>query len=146
MLIYLDIKIPHLQIAHQGGNFEVGNIKIHLNDKVKIVRKLTQLRAHLSLYFCAAYNVIIDAVREGHCALIMICTEKSFAKALVSLWLAHISHRLHRAQWPSVDPAFDCRLSPHLLHTCQTEGLKRLNQKLTSKLRFERYDIFSLLL
>ena len=29
-MIYLDIKIPHLQIAHQGGNFEVGNIKIHL--------------------------------------------------------------------------------------------------------------------
>ena len=29
MLIYLDIKIPHLQIAHQGGNLEVGNIKIH---------------------------------------------------------------------------------------------------------------------
>ena len=32
MLIYLDIKIPHLQIAHQGGNLEVGNIKIHLFD------------------------------------------------------------------------------------------------------------------
>ena len=92
------------------------------------VRIVTQLRAHLSIYFCAVYNVIIDAVRERHCALIMICTEKSFAKALVSLWLAHISHRLHRAQWSSVDPAFDCRLSPHLLHTCQTEGLKRLNQ------------------
>ena len=30
MLIYLDIKIPHLQIAHLGGNLEVGNIKIHL--------------------------------------------------------------------------------------------------------------------
>ena len=29
MLIYLDIKIPHLQIAHQGGNLEVGNIKVH---------------------------------------------------------------------------------------------------------------------
>ena len=29
MLIYLDIKIPHLQIAHQGGNLEVGNIKIY---------------------------------------------------------------------------------------------------------------------
>ena len=29
MLIYLDIKIPHLQIAHLGGNLEVGNIKIH---------------------------------------------------------------------------------------------------------------------
>ena len=29
MLIYLDIKIPHLQIAHQGGNLEVGNIEIH---------------------------------------------------------------------------------------------------------------------
>ena len=28
-MIYLDIKIPHLQIAHQGGNLEVGNIKIH---------------------------------------------------------------------------------------------------------------------
>ena len=32
MLIYLDIKIPHLQIAHQGGNLEVGNIKIHRFD------------------------------------------------------------------------------------------------------------------
>ena len=31
MLIYLDIKIPHLQIAHLGGNIEVGNIKIHWN-------------------------------------------------------------------------------------------------------------------
>ena len=30
MLIYLDIKIPHLQIAHLEGNLEVGNIKIHL--------------------------------------------------------------------------------------------------------------------
>ena len=30
MLIYLDIKIPHLQIAHLGGNLEVGNIEIHL--------------------------------------------------------------------------------------------------------------------
>ena len=30
MLIYQDIKIPHLQIAHLGGNLEVGNIKIHL--------------------------------------------------------------------------------------------------------------------
>ena len=29
MFIYLDIKIPHLQIAHQGGNLEVENIKIH---------------------------------------------------------------------------------------------------------------------
>ena len=29
MLIYLDIKIPHLQIAHQGGNLEVGNIKMY---------------------------------------------------------------------------------------------------------------------
>ena len=99
-------EIPHLHIAHLWVNFEVGNIKIHLNDKVKIVRKLTQLRAHLSLYFCAAYNVIIDAVREGHCALIMICTEKSFAKALVSLWLAHISHRLHQRTmavgWPCI--------------------------------------------
>ena len=27
--MYLDIKIPHLQIAHQGGNLEVENIKIH---------------------------------------------------------------------------------------------------------------------
>ena len=34
MLIYLDIKIPHLKIAHLGGNLEVGNIKsqaCHLN-------------------------------------------------------------------------------------------------------------------
>ena len=30
MLIYLDIKIPHLKIAQLGGNLEVGNIKIHL--------------------------------------------------------------------------------------------------------------------
>ena len=30
MLIYLDINIPHLKIAHLGGNLEVGNIKIHL--------------------------------------------------------------------------------------------------------------------
>ena len=29
MLIYLDIKIPNLKIAHLGGNLEVGNIKIH---------------------------------------------------------------------------------------------------------------------
>ena len=29
MLIYLDIKIPHLKIAHLGGNLEVGNVKIH---------------------------------------------------------------------------------------------------------------------
>ena len=29
MLTYLDIKIPHLEIVHQGGNLEVGNIKIH---------------------------------------------------------------------------------------------------------------------
>ena len=36
MLIYLDIKIPHLQIAHQGGNLEVGNIKIHPYFKVSI--------------------------------------------------------------------------------------------------------------
>ena len=28
MLIYLDIKIPHLKIAHLGGNLEVGNIDI----------------------------------------------------------------------------------------------------------------------
>ena len=28
MLIYLDIRIPHLQIAHQGGNLEVGNLDI----------------------------------------------------------------------------------------------------------------------
>ena len=36
MLIYLYIKIPHLQIAHQGGNLEVGNIKIHPYFKVSI--------------------------------------------------------------------------------------------------------------
>ena len=30
-MIYLDFKIPHLQIAHQGGNLKVGNIKIHLS-------------------------------------------------------------------------------------------------------------------
>ena len=29
MLMYLDIKIPHLQIAQWGVNLEVGNIKIH---------------------------------------------------------------------------------------------------------------------
>ena len=29
-MIYLDIKIPHLQVAHQGGNLAAGNIKIHL--------------------------------------------------------------------------------------------------------------------
>ena len=29
MLIYQDIKIPHLQIAQLEGNLEVGNIKIH---------------------------------------------------------------------------------------------------------------------
>ena len=29
MLIYLDINIPHLKIAHLGGNLEVGNIEIH---------------------------------------------------------------------------------------------------------------------
>ena len=28
MLIYLDINIPHLKIAHLGGNLEVGNIEI----------------------------------------------------------------------------------------------------------------------
>ena len=32
MLIYLDIKIPHLQIAHLGGNHDTGNIKIHSLD------------------------------------------------------------------------------------------------------------------
>ena len=32
MLIYLDIKIPHLQIAHLGGNLDVGNIKIYSLD------------------------------------------------------------------------------------------------------------------
>ena len=32
MFIYLDIKIPHLQIAHQGGNLDVGNIKTHRLD------------------------------------------------------------------------------------------------------------------
>ena len=37
MLIYLDIKIPHLQIAHLGGNLEVGNIKIHQVGGIKIV-------------------------------------------------------------------------------------------------------------
>ena len=88
-------EIPHLHIAHLWVNFEVGNIKIHLNDKVKIVRKLTQLRAHLSLYFCAAYNVIIDGVREGHCALIMICTEKKLCKGvgvpLVSAYITSIA-------------------------------------------------------
>ena len=39
MLIYLDIKIPHLQIAHQGGNLEVGNIKIH--QKITMVTQWT---------------------------------------------------------------------------------------------------------
>ena len=43
MLIYLDIKIPHLQIAHQGGNLEVGNIKIH----------------HLKMDDCQVENLII---------------------------------------------------------------------------------------
>ena len=33
MLIYLDIKIPHLKIAHLGGNLEVGNIEIHRNQE-----------------------------------------------------------------------------------------------------------------
>ena len=33
MLIHLDIKIPHLQIAHQGDNLEVGNIKIYLEGR-----------------------------------------------------------------------------------------------------------------
>ena len=32
MLIYLDINIPHLKIAHLGGNLEVGNIEIHLGN------------------------------------------------------------------------------------------------------------------
>ena len=33
----MDIKIPHLQIAHQGGNLEVENIKIHRMINFKIV-------------------------------------------------------------------------------------------------------------
>ena len=37
MLIYLDIKIPHLQIAYLGGNLEVENIKIHQVGGIKIV-------------------------------------------------------------------------------------------------------------
>ena len=37
MLMYLAIKIPHLQIAHQGGNLEVGNVKIHLT-KLNIIQ------------------------------------------------------------------------------------------------------------
>ena len=33
MLIYLDIKIPHLKIAPLVGNLEVGNLEgIHVND------------------------------------------------------------------------------------------------------------------
>ena len=28
-MIYLDINIPHLKIAHLGGNLEVGNLEIH---------------------------------------------------------------------------------------------------------------------
>ena len=45
MLIYLDIKIPHLQIAHQGGNLEVANIKIHrtLNQQITLISSATWL-------------------------------------------------------------------------------------------------------
>ena len=37
--MYLDIKIPRLQIAHLGGNLEVGNIKIHLQNQDNLFRK-----------------------------------------------------------------------------------------------------------
>ena len=33
MLIYMDINIPHLKIAHLEGNLEVGNIEIHHTQK-----------------------------------------------------------------------------------------------------------------
>ena len=42
MLIYLDIKILHLQIAHLGGNLEVGNIKIHQSDSFEMKRTWRQ--------------------------------------------------------------------------------------------------------
>ena len=46
MLIYLDIMIPHLQIAHQGGNLEVGNIKIH---QLEYSQQLIALALQLTL-------------------------------------------------------------------------------------------------
>ena len=45
MFIYLDIKIPHLQIAHQVGNLEVGNIKIHRFYNVKTQKTRFSKRA-----------------------------------------------------------------------------------------------------
>ena len=43
MLIYLDINIPHLKIAHLGGNLEVGNIEIHLLNKNKFEKTFMAL-------------------------------------------------------------------------------------------------------
>ena len=67
---------------------------------------MTQLRAHLSIYFCAVYNVIIDAVRERHCALIMICTEKKLCKGvgvpLVSAYITSIAPRTMAVGWPCI--------------------------------------------
>ena len=59
MLIYLDIKIPHLQIAHQGGNLEVGNIKIHQMLTSTMVAKL-----NIERYNFYGWNVVKEAMSE----------------------------------------------------------------------------------
>ena len=54
MFIYLDIKIPHLQIAHQGGNLEVGNIKIHQKVYFSLIvwaKKCSLILADLDILF-----------------------------------------------------------------------------------------------
>ena len=45
--------IPHLQIAHQGGNLEVGNIKIHLNV------------SHISELQCKVWGVLVHHILES---------------------------------------------------------------------------------
>ena len=50
MLIYLDIKIPHLKIAHLGGNLEVGNIKIH-RKRYYFIKNPFQLELHSKSLF-----------------------------------------------------------------------------------------------
>ena len=70
--------------------------------------------------------------------------KKSFAKALVSLWLAHISHRLH---WRTMAVGWPCIWLQAITSSTaylSNRGDEKAKPKLTSKLRFECYDIVSL--
>ena len=116
----MDIKIPHLQIAHQGGNLEVENIKIHRMINFKIVNGRLIDQAENSLLHTRL------AEEELKCRKLTIYSVrfKAFHFFLQPDHLEHLTYLRETLQSTFVN-SFDpnCKIIYHMLSSAKYEFL-----------------------